>query len=67
LQVLREAKEKAERESQETEDKEATRKAHFETLFDDYQGISEPEVVSELFSLLWFLGEFCERAFLPIH
>jgi hypothetical protein len=39
LQVLREAKEKAERENKETEDKEAARKAHFETLFDDYQGI----------------------------
>jgi hypothetical protein len=41
LQVLREAKEKAEREAQEMEDKQAARKAHFETLFDDYQGISE--------------------------
>jgi hypothetical protein len=40
LQVLREAKEKAEREAQEIEDKETARKAHFETLFDDFQGIS---------------------------
>jgi hypothetical protein len=38
LQVLREAKERAEREQQEVEDKQAARKAHFETLFDDYQG-----------------------------
>lgn len=67
MQVLREAKEKAERESQEIEDKEAARQAHFETLFDDFQGISEPEVVSELFSLLSFLGELCEHAFLPVH
>ena len=37
--MLREAKEKAEREAQEIEDKEAARKAHFETLFDDYQGM----------------------------
>jgi hypothetical protein len=67
LQFLREAKEKAERENKEIEDKEAARKAHFETLFDDYQGISESEVISELLSLLRFLGALCEHAFLPMH
>lgn len=67
MQVLREAKEKAERENKEIEDKEAARKAHFETLFDDYQGISESEVISELLSLLRFLGALCEHAFLPVH
>jgi len=47
-QVLREAKEKAERENKETEDKEAARKAHFETLFDDYQGLVHLEALEML-------------------
>lgn len=51
LQVLREAKEKAERETQEVEDNKAARKAHFETLFDDYQGITKPEGVIRSLSI----------------
>ncbi|XP_069680460.1 protein FAM114A2 isoform X2 [Periplaneta americana] len=47
-QVLREAKEKAEREVQEIEDKQASRKAHFETLFDDYQGLVHLEALEML-------------------
>lgn len=47
-QVLREAKEKAERENKEIEDKEAARKAHFETLFDDYQGLVHLEALEML-------------------
>ncbi|PSN55376.1 hypothetical protein C0J52_01820 [Blattella germanica] len=47
-QVLREAKEKAELEAQEIEDKEAARKAHFETLFDDYQGLVHLEALEML-------------------
>lgn len=47
-QVLREAKEKAEREMQEAEDNQAARKAHFETLFDDYQGLVHLEALEML-------------------
>jgi hypothetical protein len=43
--VLREAKEKAESEAQDIKDKEDARKAHFETLFDDYQGITDLQVI----------------------
>lgn len=56
MQVLREAKEKAEIENKEIEDKESARKAHFETLFDDYQGISEADVFSEFFFTLKVFG-----------
>lgn len=52
LQVLREAKEKAERETQEIEDNQAARKAHFETLFDDYQGSTKPEGVIRSLGIL---------------
>lgn len=52
LQVLREAKEKAERETKEVEDNKAARKAHFETLFDDYQGITKPEGVIRSLGIL---------------
>ncbi|XP_021926416.1 protein FAM114A2 isoform X2 [Zootermopsis nevadensis] len=47
-QVLREAKEKAEKEDQEIEDSQAARKAHFETLFDDYQGLVHLEALEML-------------------
>jgi hypothetical protein len=52
LQVLREAKEKAERETQEVEDNKDARKAHFETLFDDYQGITKSEDVIRSLGIL---------------
>ncbi|XP_066999714.2 protein FAM114A2 [Anabrus simplex] len=47
-QVLREAKEKAEHEHKEHVDREAARKAHFETLFDDYQGLVHLEALEML-------------------
>ncbi|XP_046395608.1 protein FAM114A2 [Ischnura elegans] len=47
-QVLREAKEKAESEAKLAEEKEAARKAHFETLFDDYQGLVHLEALEML-------------------
>lgn len=47
-QVLREAKEKAEAEALLAEEKEAMRKAHFETLFDDYQGLVHLEALEML-------------------
>ncbi|XP_071452374.1 protein FAM114A2 [Hetaerina americana] len=47
-QVLREAKEKAEEEAKLAEEKEAARKAHFETLFDDYQGLVHLEALEML-------------------
>lgn len=46
LQVLRERKEKAEREAQEIKANQAARKVHFATLFDDYRGITELEIAS---------------------
>lgn len=47
-QVLREAKEKAEMEAKLNEDKEVMRKAHFETLFDDFQGLVHLEALEML-------------------
>ncbi|XP_049938055.1 protein FAM114A2 isoform X2 [Schistocerca serialis cubense] len=47
-QVLREAKERAEMEDKLNEDKEVLRKAHFETLFDDFQGLVHLEALEML-------------------
>ena len=46
--ILREAKEKAEVEEATLEEKEMTRKVHFESLFDDYQGLVHLEALEML-------------------
>ncbi|BFZ24495.1 hypothetical protein BsWGS_27534 [Bradybaena similaris] len=46
--VLREAKEKAEFEAEQEKQNEEARKAHFGTLFDDYQGIAHLEALEIL-------------------
>jgi len=47
-QVLREAKEKAEAEKKTIEERELARKIHFESLFDDYQGLVHLEALEML-------------------
>lgn len=47
-QVLREAKEKAEAIERTTEERELARKVHFESLFDDYQGLVHLEALEIL-------------------
>ncbi|KAJ8679664.1 hypothetical protein QAD02_015451 [Eretmocerus hayati] len=47
-QILREAKEKADIEEKSVEDKELSRKVHFESLFDDYQGLVHLEALEML-------------------
>lgn len=47
-QVLREAKEKAESEEKTIEERELARKVHFESLFDDYQGLVHLEALEML-------------------
>ncbi|GJQ65404.1 hypothetical protein Trydic_g7514 [Trypoxylus dichotomus] len=47
-QVLREAKEKAEKENKELEKKHFTKKANYETLFDDHQGLVHLEALEML-------------------
>nr|CAD7403557.1 unnamed protein product [Timema poppensis] len=47
-QILREAKEKAEQEDREHVDKQVARAAHFETLFDDHQGLVHLEALEML-------------------
>lgn len=58
LQMLREAKEKAKQQSQQDEEYEETRKAHFGAQFDDFQGTTDALFNSplEIFSLfqVWF-------------
>lgn len=46
--VLREAKDKADLEEKSIEEKELTRKVHFESLFDDYQGLVHLEALEML-------------------
>lgn len=47
-QILREAKEKAETEEKTLEERELARKVHFESLFDDYQGLVHLEALEML-------------------
>lgn len=47
-QMLREAKEKAEVEEKTLEEKQLSRKVHFESLFDDYQGLVHLEALEML-------------------
>lgn len=47
-QILREAKEKAENEERTIEERASSRKVHFETLFDDYQGLVHLEALEIL-------------------
>jgi len=47
-QILREAKEKAETEEKTIEERELARKVHFESLFDDYQGLVHLEALEIL-------------------
>ncbi|XP_029167512.1 protein FAM114A2 isoform X2 [Nylanderia fulva] len=47
-QVLREAKEKAETEQKTIEERQLARKVHFESLFDDYQGLVHLEALEIL-------------------
>jgi hypothetical protein len=47
-QILREAKEKAETEEKTIEERELARKVHFESLFDDYQGLVHLEALEML-------------------
>lgn len=47
-QILREAKEKAETEEKTIEERELLRKVHFESLFDDYQGLVHLEALEML-------------------
>lgn len=47
-QMLREAKEKAEAEEKSFEEKELSRKVHFESLFDDFQGLVHLEALEML-------------------
>lgn len=47
-QILREAKEKAETEERTMEERMLSRKVHFETLFDDYQGLVHLEALEML-------------------
>lgn len=47
-QILREAKEKAESEEKTLEERELARKIHFESLFDDYQGLVHLEALEML-------------------
>nr|CAD7603404.1 unnamed protein product [Timema genevievae] len=47
-QILREAKERAEQEDRERVDKQVVRAAHFETLFDDHQGLVHLEALEML-------------------
>ncbi|XP_026824082.1 protein FAM114A2 isoform X2 [Ooceraea biroi] len=47
-QILREAKEKAEAEEKTMEERELARKIHFESLFDDYQGLVHLEALEML-------------------
>lgn len=47
-QILREAKEKAEIEEKTIEERELARKVHFESLFDDYQGLVHLEALEML-------------------
>lgn len=47
-QILREAKEKAEAEEKTIEERELARKVHFESLFDDYQGLVHLEALEML-------------------
>lgn len=47
-QVLREAKEKADVEEKSAEEKQQARKVHFESLFDDYQGLVHLEALEML-------------------
>lgn len=47
-QILREAKEKAENEEKTLEERELSRKIHFESLFDDYQGLVHLEALEML-------------------
>ncbi|XP_058798937.1 protein FAM114A2 [Phymastichus coffea] len=47
-QILREAKEKAEVEEKSIEEKQLARKVHFESLFDDYQGLVHLEALEML-------------------
>ncbi|XP_023246817.1 protein FAM114A2 isoform X2 [Copidosoma floridanum] len=46
--ILREAKEKADLEEKSIEEKELSRKVHFESLFDDYQGLVHLEALEML-------------------
>ncbi|XP_063232747.1 protein FAM114A2 isoform X2 [Bacillus rossius redtenbacheri] len=47
-QVLREAKQRAEAEDSQRDERQQARKAHFETLFDDYQGLVHLEALEML-------------------
>lgn len=47
-QILREAKEKAENEEKTLEERQLSRKIHFESLFDDYQGLVHLEALEML-------------------
>ncbi|KAL6430435.1 hypothetical protein ACFW04_007810 [Cataglyphis niger] len=47
-QILREAKEKAENEQKTIEERQLVRKVHFESLFDDYQGLVHLEALEIL-------------------
>lgn len=47
-QMLREAKEKADVEEKSVEEKQMARKVHFETLFDDFQGLVHLEALEML-------------------
>lgn len=47
-QILREAKEKAETEQKTIEERQLARKVHFESLFDDYQGLVHLEALEIL-------------------
>ncbi|OXU25787.1 hypothetical protein TSAR_003208 [Trichomalopsis sarcophagae] len=47
-QILREAKEKADVEEKSAEEKQQARKVHFESLFDDYQGLVHLEALEML-------------------
>lgn len=47
-QILREAKDKAETEEKTLEEKQSARKVHFESLFDDYQGLVHLEALEIL-------------------
>lgn len=47
-QILREAKERAETEEKTIEERELARKVHFESLFDDYQGLVHLEALEML-------------------
>ncbi|XP_018044922.1 PREDICTED: protein FAM114A2 isoform X3 [Atta colombica] len=47
-QILREAKEKAETEEKTIEERELARKVHYESLFDDYQGLVHLEALEML-------------------